>query len=274
MLEVGFGESLDVGDTVLPSNLGSITKYNAEGKYIKHKDRPKETAFRQQEWTWTEFRGRYDTKEMSRVVDIPYERYPRTFVKPPSIELTVSKCADGTKIIASPSMRLSDTNEDEILHVINIFLEIFGCCELKNKDFESIVKSTVKKLNWNILPQGKRPWSELKPLIRELRESATEGNRKVIDKRFESINIHEPNFVAVGKAGFSGYLVFGFPDKNIYVLESTYTNNATYLLESDWEHISTLTKAEILDKSLHKERLIHRENWFSLLNQLLMKKVA
>lgn len=53
LFKIGFTQELDEGETVLPfSELGPICKYNAEGKYIVHKDRPMETAYRQAEWTW------------------------------------------------------------------------------------------------------------------------------------------------------------------------------------------------------------------------------
>ncbi len=80
---------------------------------------------------------------------------------------------------------------------------------------------------------------------------------------------NEPEFVAIGRAGFSGYVVFGFPSKSLYILESTKTNNATYVLEDDWEYLSGLTKAEILNNRLHKERILHRENWFTEIARVL-----
>ena len=66
-----------------------------------------------------------------------------------------------------------------------------------------------------------------------------------------------------------GYLIFGFLEENLYVLECTQTNNATYILENNWEHLSGLTKAEILENNLHKERIIHRENWFEEIGRAL-----
>jgi len=55
---IGFAPGRSVGDSVLPaSDLGTVSMYNAEGKVIIHKDKPKETAYRQAEWTWQEWRG-------------------------------------------------------------------------------------------------------------------------------------------------------------------------------------------------------------------------
>lgn len=113
------------------------------------------------------------------------------------------------------------------------------------------------------------PWATLRPQLDRVIDRTPSGNQPVIEKRFQAINQHEPDFVAVGRAGFSGYLIFGFPDRNLYVLESTETNNATYILREDWERLSTLTKAEILGAELHERRVIHRENWFAEIEGIL-----
>lgn len=268
-VEIGFSPDLSPGESVLPKAIGGVSTFNAEGKEIPLKDEPKETHYRQQEWTWKEFRGRYDFEEKSKIVDIPYERYPRKCIEPPAIELNIATDAEGEKFIVSDPEEFVPGNHELIIHVINLFLEIFGHCEIRSENLDSIIRAPLRKLNWDVLPPGKKPWGELKPLVKAATERLSEGNKVVIDKRLESINVHEPEFVAVGRAGFTGYLIFGFPEKNLYILESTQTNNATYVIENNWEVLAGLTKAEILENGLHKERIIHRESWFSEINRVL-----
>ncbi len=268
LIDCGFSEELESGESVLPAVVGPVTRFNSAGKYIVHKDQPMETAYRQSEWTWQEYHGPYNTVEQSKIVDVPYKRYPRTFVEPPSVELSLA-IKEGNLLVISPTITFSPENEELILHTINIFLEIFNECHILNDDLQEIIKAPVRRLNWEILPQGRRPWGELRPLISNVIDELPEGNKKVIDKRIEAINEHEPEFVAVGRAGFTGYLVFGFPEKNLYILESTEVNNATYVIDNNWELLSSLTKAEILNNDLHKERVIHRENWFAEINRIL-----
>lgn len=269
LITCGFSEELEPGENVLPAVVGPVTRFNSTGKYIVHKDQPMETAYRQQEWTWQEYHGPYDTVEQSRIVDIPYKRYPRTFVGPPAIELSLATNADGNLLVVSPAITYSPENEELLLHIINAFLEIFNECHILDTAMQEIIRAPIKRLNWEILPQGRKPWGELRPLISGVIDGLSEGNRKVIDKRIESINEHEPEFVAVGRAGFTGYLVFGFPEKGLYILESTEVNNATYVIDNNWELLSSLTKAEILNNNLHRERVIHRENWFTEMNRVL-----
>lgn len=265
----GFSAPITAGDTVLPTVNGPVSGFNANGKTIVHRDQPMETAYRQAEWRWTEFRGRYDTEEMSRIVEIPYDRYPRSLVPPPSIELTIVDSPAGGLAVIAPEMTKDSRLMDMITHTINLLLECFGECHVMDSSLMTIGKMNMRRLNWEILPPGKIPWSKLQGHLKPLLEKQPSGNQKVITERFESINKYEPPFTAFGKAGFQGYIVFGFPDSDLYVLESTEVNNATYILGSDWETISAMTKAEILNASLHKERVIHRENWFHQMDVIL-----
>lgn len=77
--KIGFSARLEPGETVLPDVIGSITDFNSSGKYIVHKDQDMETVYRQSEWKWNEFRGRDNTVEMSKIVEVPYKRYPRYY---------------------------------------------------------------------------------------------------------------------------------------------------------------------------------------------------
>ena len=85
----------------------------------------------------------------------------------------------------------------------------------------------------------------------------------------EYINSFHPDFRAYGMSGFRGYVIFGFKKRNIYVLESVYTNNATYVFGQDWKMLSKLSKAEILNGKLQEARLIHNDNWKHDINELL-----
>ena len=62
--------------------------------------------------------------------------------------------------------------------------------------------------------------------------------------------------------GFSDYIIYGFDSTDKVILESLEINNATYILKNDWENISKMTKAEILQNDLHEKRIIHSKNWY------------
>lgn len=265
--KVGFS-NLDAGATVLPSpTFGPVSDFNANGSYSIHKDKSKETVYRMAEWQWKQWHGR-DTIDMSKFVDVPYERYPRTFVPPPGVELKIARSAEGEKLLTTPVYRLGAT-DDQLLHAINLLLEIFGECHVLTEELNDILGTKAIRLNWRILPEGKRPWKELKNELSPLISGAPEGKRVLIEDRLKTINSFEPDFAAVGTAGFSGYIILGFPTSSTYVLESLYYGNATYVLGKNWETISKMTKAEILSENLHRERIIHRVGWHNRVKNVL-----
>lgn len=265
LVEAGFTGSLAVGERVLPAIFGPISRFNAEGKDKVRRDLPKETAYRQQEWHWTQ----WDGTENSKIVDVPYPRYPREPIPPPSKELQIIKNARGDKVVASELFKYSAGREAEIIHTINLFLEIFGECDVLREDLVPVVPTAIRRLNWKILPQGKYPWDKLRRHVQPILDRAKKGKVPIIEARLSTIAKENPEFVAIGEGGFNGYMVFGFPDKKLYVLESAYYGNATYVFDKNWEELSKMTKAEILNGNLQKDRIIHREAWTEAIDKLL-----
>jgi len=158
LTKIGFSERLGAGESILPPSIfGPVSLYNAEGKFIVHKDKPKETAYRMAEWHWKEWHGPYDRVEQSKIVDVPYKRYPRTFVDPPSVEFTIFSTTNDERILIGPILEYNNANEQTIIHVVNLFLEIFGECQFFSENLDEIIKLPIKRLNWKILPPGQRP---------------------------------------------------------------------------------------------------------------------
>lgn len=268
---IGFSSVPELGQTVLPpANLGPVSRRNANGWDIVHRDQPKEEAVRQSEWCWDQYCGKDETERVCRIVDIPYLRYPRTFVPPPSIELTLSNDTAGQALVIARSFR-SGLDDEMLKHTVNLFLEVFGECQLFYADLSAVVFPRTVKVNWTVLPRGRRPWPALIALLEPVLALAKPRNQVVVRARLEFLNRFEPSFVAKGNAGFAGYLVFGFPELQLFVLESIYTNNATYVLGDKWESLSQLTKAEILNENLHRYRFIHRAGWDDNLARVLRR---
>jgi hypothetical protein len=269
LTKAGFSAKLEAGETVLPSAaFGSVSEYNAEGKEVPDKTKPMETAYRTVWWTWQEFRGRYDSEEKSDYRDVSYKRYPRKHYPPPGVELQVANDPDGNKlVIAGPFDSAAEA--ETLLHSINLFLELFGECELVPETLKSVIRAKVVRLNWHLLPPGKHPWKTLAAALEPVIKANAEGNQQFVTDRLNKINGYDPEFVALGRGGFHGYVVFGFPKKNLFVLESALYGNATYVFEQDWQKLSQLTKAEILEGNLHKQRIVHLRNWFDKIYALL-----
>lgn len=262
LIEIGFSLGLPEGESILPdSRYGTACKKNSEGWFEAHKDQPMETYYTPLVWRWKQFRGRYDYEEKEEIRYRSGKRYPRTEHPPLGIELVIRLRTDGSKVATLEFLKVEPDNYQRIIDSVNILVELFGECDLLKEDLDSIIRGEVKRLNWRILPPGKRPWTTVKKDIKEIVEREKPGNQEVIEKRLEAINHYGPDFVAVGQHGFSGYLVFGFPEKKLFLLESIFLGNATYVFGDDWKRLSQLSKAEVLMNDLHTDRIIHQKSW-------------
>lgn len=259
--DAGFND-LESGVQILPQIVGAKSKFNAEGGFIVHRDREKERVYR--ESVIKDWHGNYHT------VDIGYFRYPRTAIPPPSVELVVRENNQNELLIVSPQFVKEPANYDDILHVINLFLELFGECDTVGDDNNVIINmnAPLRRVNWTVLPRGEYPWEKLRENVDVLIERVRENYRPIIRQRFQTITANNPNFVAIGRAGFNGYVIFGFPDREFFILESIFHNNATYVLGDDWEELSQLTKAELIAEDLYLQRFEHRANWPELIREL------
>lgn len=266
---IGLGASPEPGDTILPKPLGPVSRFNAEGTELVRRDLPMETAYYQRLWKWEEWHGR-STIEREKIVDVPYERYPRDPIAPPAVELRCAALVSGEHLVVVDGGTYSTDNEESLLHQINLMLELFGECEVLRPDLAPFVSTPLRRLNWEVLPPGRLPWDRVRRALGSIVERAKPGNRPVVQARFDALLGFNPKFLAVGQGGFEGYLVFGFERLGLYVLESAFYGNATYVLGTDWERLSQMSKAELLDASLHEDRIIHRaESWEARIHKLL-----
>lgn len=265
-----FGFNIDDADgtTILPNIFNVYSARNAEQFYTIDKTLPKEKYTQTLYWTRHEWAGRNETREVTEFTDITRKRYHRDYYLPYSVEFSLVK-TEFENYIISQEIEYTDDNVKKILNTINIALSLFGECEVLS-DVEEIHKEKkVIRVNWNILPKGKYPWDTVKGTIDTISKKYNNTQKKMLLRNCDKINNLSPDFIAYGNAGFNGYIVFGFTDKNLYVLESMFPNNATYIFEQEWEYLSKLSKCEILDKNLHKARIIHNTKWDESFSNLM-----
>lgn len=268
--KVGFSVPPVAGERLLPSgDFGIASRRNADGEEIIHKDLQLETHYRQREWTWKEFRGRYDYVERMKIVDVPYKRYPRSWKKPHSVELQVRTAPNAAFVIAAGPFRRSEADQELLLNTVHMFVELFGECRLVKEDLAEAVQAPVRRLNWEVLPPGKYPWARAELIVDRVIRTVSSGDQAVLRERVKTITEYEPGFIAIGRNGFSRYVVYGWDRHELYVLESTEVNNATYVLKKNWEAVSAMTKAQVLDDGMHHARLVHRGTWWKAISDLM-----
>lgn len=260
--KIGFN-SLTSGETVLPAIFGRISRFNAEGEEEICKDLPKETVYYPKEWTVKDWGGH----EHTGVSYVPYKRYPRDFISPPSLELKIIE-KNGKKFIISKKFKNIKENYKDIKHVMNLFLEIFKDMLIIKDDMTIPYNANLVRVNWKMLPPGVSPWEKFNEQVKKITERVSTGKKRMFKERFDHLESYHPEEIAIGLGGFTGYLMFGFKSKNIYLLESLKYGNATYVLDANWEIISKMSKAEILQNNYQKQRIVHRDIWSDEIDNL------
>lgn len=261
---VGFSNNPEVNTSILPAVVGPVTRFNAEGISRPDRTQPMERHYRSVYRRWEDWHG----NEHYGWVDVPYYAFPRIFTPPPAVEFRIASDVEGDRFVTTPEIVYNLANNGAILHRVNLFLESVGRCEVFTENLARIIQAPIRRLNWNVLPPGQTPWRQLEPILRPLIQRERPALHDVISNRLETINAHGPAFVALGQGGFGGYVIFAFPDRNMYLMESINFGNATYGFGEDWQTLSQRTKAEILNNNLHTQRVIHREGWHAEIDAL------
>lgn len=267
--DAGFSANPQPGDTILPAAVGTVTDYNANGRFVVRKDLPKEERYiTTVEWTWEEWAGYNRTETRTEDRPVYKECYQRDFHPPPASELTIVG-QNGQLLIVSEELTKTVDQEDHILHILNLFLELFGECEVRHADLQAIAPPNIRKVNWTLLPPGQYPWSRVRQHVTQMLEDKAPRFANPIHHRLEKLASCNPDEVYVGHGGFRSYVAYIFNAKGLAVLESVMLDNATYVFDRNWQQVSQMTKAQILQGNLHLDRVIHAANWNDRIDDLL-----
>ncbi|OJH18968.1 hypothetical protein BLX88_10395 [Bacillus obstructivus] len=266
--KIGF-PAFEAGQAMFPPIVGRFTRFNVEGKEIIRRDLPKETIYVSMYSTRKEFRGRDQTEEVTDFVDIPRQVYKKEIIPGTGFEIVIEAKGDDLFLLINETFN-KETDSEIATVGANIILELVGYCEVFSEQLDTYYKpSYLKRYNWIFLESKELPWEERKERFKEIVESSKKSKQMVIWERLETIVQYKPDFEAIGQNGFSGYVVFGFKDKELYVFESANVGNATYIVKGDWESVSKMSKAEIIKNNLHEWRLIHRNDWKGKVKKVL-----
>lgn len=267
LLALGFDAHPAEGDSLIPIPVGQFSAFNANGREIVRRDLAKISQYRMVWSTWNDWHGNPHSGTKIRSQQV----YKKELVPPPEEYLTVMRGEAGL-VLASRVLDRTVDDDTKLIHVINLFLELFGDLQITSVDLKANNSLVVKRLNWRILPPGEYPFERAKRELNQFLSQVDESVRPVVESRIRSITQYKPDFVAVGVGGFREYVVFGFQSKNIYVLESPTLGNATYVFQNNWTEVSALSKKEILEGALHVARLVHNRRWTASLRQAITGK--
>lgn len=129
----------------------------------------------------------------------------------------------------------------------------------------------VKRLVWTLLPSGEWPtdamgWSRLIPQNARCHQ---QPERLMHAQELGASGIY------VGVAGdFERYAAFEYPNTTHVLLESCDYGNAAYVLAGDWQHLSRMTKYELIHFHwVEITRVFHRDDgtWRSSIREALLR---
>ncbi len=261
--QIGFPQRLEVGQVLLPAVVGPRSRFNADGQERVHRDRPKEFVTRLAWARWLERHGD-DQREIRGVRPWKYERFPRTLIPAPNIELRVVGLGGGRLAVVAETLRRG-ADDQRLLHSVNLMLELFGECHLLEGPVTPIAPSRPTRLNWELLADPGLP--EVPSRLEAVVEHLPRKDRQVVDYRIARVGELEPDFIALGRAGFRGYAMFGFGDRGRFVLESLYYGNETVVSDRRWQELESLGKGELLRECSDTQRIEHSRGWESRLRE-------
>lgn len=246
------------GELYIPTPCGPVTEFNRDGKFQVLKDEDKEPREIEHDYHVVDWHGNdhYGSCFQTRMC------YPKKYIAPPLETVVIEN-----GFVRSSVVTKSET--DRLLHIVNMFLEIYGTCEIVDVNLKPVCRNNVKRLQWKILPPGKYPWDVAKERLRETFKNDKNQSGDKIESHHRTIARHIPEFMAIGEDGFYGYVVYGYPGKNLYVFESNQIDNATYIFNGKWEDLSKLTKRELIQGHLFAHRLIHTSDWRNKIEDIL-----
>ena len=127
---MGFSQEFDIGEQLLPTIVGPKSRVNAIGKEIILDDLPKLTFYVSQDRDFKDWHG----NNHSCTIDIPYKKFQREYIDAYSVELIIRKDNLNNKILTH-SIQIKKSDKELVKHVINLFLELFGSCEIVGRDY-------------------------------------------------------------------------------------------------------------------------------------------
>ena len=274
LAQLGFPEPVDSGDTVLPVPIGPVSRFNANGRWIVHRDEPKEERYvRTVSWRWKQWAGGGHTEEREEFRDIYRLCYPRTHVPPPSLELTYIEHG-GRRLLVGPALTNEPAAHEAIAHAVNVFLEFTGECELIQDDLSQFSRIETRRVAWRLLPPGAHPWATVSAHLHSVLKRVSPNTRRVIEDRQATIMSHSPSEQYVGLGGFEDYIAYVFRKRDMVVLESIRRDNAIYVFGQEWERFAQLSKREVLLHRHQLARIVHAGDWKERLARLLKDRAA
>lgn len=244
------------GDSIIPNPVGSTTKSNVNGKFVRKQPEEKEEITKHIE------QRRKKDKTLVKF-DRIYHVYIKEFQHKFNISLNFLTNKHNQQIVVSEKLIYNEESAIKNTHTINVFCEIFNTFEVLTTECEFAIHFN-KKFEMELLPKGtlinNENFDEVVRISSHYTRNETE--QKAFIKRLQLLKEYNPDIRGKGPNNFFGYIVFGFSEFEIVILETMYSDNATYVFKMvDYENNVILDKQTVLKNKLLIKRFYHHDNW-------------
>lgn len=260
----GFPKVFTDNNIIVPAPKGSATKANVNGKFVRKQPEEKETK---------KVHIKYKRKDGTHVeFDRNYHVYVKELLHKFNIAIEFKTNEHGQKVVVSNKLIYNDepTNIYKNTQVINMYCEIFGDFEIFSTKLEPAIHFN-KRFELELLPKGTFTEKSLEEIL-EISKHYSKNDKEhgAFQKRLHTLKEYEPDIRGKGPSGFWGYIVFGFTDLNIVILETMYSDNATYVFKmDDYEKNVIQDKQQAIKNKQLIRRFYHYDNWENQIKQYI-----
>ena len=261
-------QKFNSGASVIPAPKGPATRNNVNGKYVRKQPEQKTTrrvhiSFNRKDGTHVE----YD-RDFNVFVKVLQHKF--------NISLHYKKNKHGQEVIVSDTLVYNNKPENILknTHIINVFCEISNDFEIFNTEYEPAIHFN-KRFEEDILPHGSLNDRDVMEELASFAGRYTKNNeeKKAFQKRLQVLKNYNPDIRGKGPSNFFGYIVFGFSDLGIAILETMYADNATYIFRiADYEANAISDKQTVLKNKTMLKRIYHYDDWENRIKDYLDKR--
>lgn len=249
---------------VLPLAKGAVTKANIHGRFSRKQPEEKEVKT---------VHIKYQRKDGTRVeFDRNFYVFVKQLVHKMGMKLAFRQNIHGQQLVLSTELIYkTDFTINQInSHVINLFCEIFNDFEIFTETMEPAINFN-KRFESELLPKGTLTNKTIDAILEvSKRYSRNADHQKAFGDRLQLLMKFGPDLRGKGPNNFFGYLVFGFSELGIVLLETMYAGNATYVFKlEDYENNVIKDKQQALKSNRLIRRFFHYQNWESEITAFL-----
>ncbi len=258
-----------------PATQGKYSSKNVNGIEIIRKDLPIETHY-----NTVEVPNWGDDYNGTHTVDLPYEKYPREFIFPRELEITIN--CNNTQpnqpeyIIAFKVNEVLERKrrnfKDKLFENLNLLQENIGACGVEPAEMALDKYEKSLHVSWEILPPGTRE-ETIERVFKG--KSPTVDEKNVAGERYDFFISLKPKRFVFGSSGFRRY--FGaLIEDDLVVFENIQYGNAVYILFDNWKESSRRSRLDLLSGKYGKdfERIIHNPGWKKEVRTIVKGKQA